>query len=351
VARAMAKAPEDRYSSCHELLIDLRAALALPHAVPAPIQRGDLGARFASTNPPPSAPPGAGSSAPRGEEPVSPSLHPSFPPGAFDPASGQADVPDLSPDSLVWRDDEIDVETAPPEWEPEPVWEDDTETEPAERQAADALSPGAGAASPARWARFMPILAGLTLLCIVAAAAIFFVLRPDGEKLSQQQQQNQLVPLSFQFPESWTKRTDNIHYLVSAAPEEAGLLFLRGSPDWAGVDHLLASDPAAVVGLYITFSATLDDPTNKLDMQTLLPPGTEFAGGAPQDVTIAGLGAKRLDGDVTSTSGSQLRIVTYAVNVQDPQPELVLLTFFSAPSEFAANSETFDRILATMSRQ
>jgi hypothetical protein len=180
----------------------------------------------------------------------------------------------------------------------------------------------------------------------------FALLRSGGESLSNRQQRNQLVPFSFSYPGSWSARTDNIHHLVTAAPDATAPLFLPGggTSDWSPVRELLHTDASDVVGMYTTFSRSLDDPTNKTDMQTLLPQGTVFHDDAPQDATIGGLPGKKLTADITDpASGDQLSAVTYAVHLTSPQSQLVLLTFFAAPGELADSSSTFDEMLRTVS--
>lgn len=327
VARAMAKAPEQRYPSCHGLLLDLREAVGLSRSASRLSLRRDVGGRAASL-PGPSAPP-------EPEQVSTGSQHPSFPPGVFDLSAKGGGVPDLGADPPLWSDSELEQRAGAPPWEAEP-----------------ASSP-AGAPTPergrSRW--LLPGIAG-TLALVVVGLVAFALLRPGGDSLSNRQQRNQLVPFSFSYPGSWSARTDNIHHLVTAAPDATAPLFLPGSQtsNWGPVRKLLDTDAGAVVGMYSTFSRSLVDPTNKADLQTLLPQGTEFSDEVPQDANVGGLPGKRLTADITDPrSGDQLSAVTYAVHVTSPQSQLVLLTFFAAPGELAASTSTFDEILGTVS--
>lgn len=228
--------------------------------------------------------------------------------------------------------------------EQEPEWDDET----ADEDAAPRIDQDAGRGGSALQRWMLPALAGVLVLAVAATLGAL-LLRPARQDLARQFQKSQLVPFSFRYPDAWGARTESIHLLVSADPDALGRLFLGGgSGDWSATRRLLNTDAAKAVGMYTTFSTSLSDPTNIEDIKTLLPAGAEFPG-AVRDATIGGLPGKVVDGTLTDpASGSQLDLVTYAVKVQSPQPELVVLAFFSAPTEKSANTDTFDRMVDTV---
>ncbi|MGH8894102.1 MAG: serine/threonine-protein kinase [Actinomycetes bacterium] len=290
VTRAMAKAPEDRYASCHGLLIDLRDALELPEPLPRPRPRTHVVA------PDPVVPV---------ESP--PSQHPSFPPGTFPPEGALPAAADSR------EEDE----------------------------------------RPARKSRYLvPIALGTALVVALGAALAAFLLT-RGDDLSQRQQRDVFIPFSFRYPGDWGKTQANIHVVVSPAVDAVGPLFLPGgaADTWSGTRQVLQDRASDAVGMYTSFSsAQLDNPTTEqlqAAVGQLLPTGLEFQPATRQ--VVGGHATAVLEGDLTDpSSGSVLRVVTYVVQVHEPEPRLVQMTFFSAPDAYEDNRETFDKILATV---
>lgn len=298
VVRAMAKSPQDRYGSCQDLVADLAEALGTPRLpVPRPAAPLPVADFAASTE--------------RGYAPAPVTGHPSFPPGASQPPPWDGYAPGY------------DFPGPPPPPEPEP--------EPAPRAR--------------RW--LWPTLAAVVVLAVAAAAALYFTNR--GEALSQHFTKNKTVAFSFDYPGNWREQQSGVNTVFSPRADALGSLFV--SNQWGQTASVLRSDPGDVVGLYTSFGFTQLDSQDpealRQGLQSLLPDDATFEPGQ-RVVPLKGVSARELQGRlVDPASGTELRLVSYVVQVQEPENTSVVLVFVSSPSDFDHNSKLFDRIVAT----
>ena len=305
VARAMAKAPEDRYDSCRDLVRDLEDALsrdtdlsAAGAGVPVARHRGggvvpdDPTTGETSTTPAPGGPqPGSARTAgPGGDETVGWVSHPSLPPGALAPPGaaatggpgvaqpGQPDLDDLqdleevdepaswagwdgSGDEPVPADDETDDRVAAEEWAavdeewapgPGEEWAPAPDEEwQQEQHAPPATLAGAAPASPRRGRWVLLAVAVLVLVLAGVATVLWLQSRPEGTKAFASQ--TALIQFSLRHPDSWTSIEDGINVVISPAPDAMRTIFLDGESDpWAQPREVLASRPEDARGVYAT---------------------------------------------------------------------------------------------------
>jgi serine/threonine protein kinase len=358
VARAMAKDPEDRYDSCHELVRDLEYALnvSIEAADPtlAPSRQvakhgSPLGDPGLTTQQPSSAPhavPGGGGTpgpAPEGDRQwVS---HPSLPPGAIQsppwrpsssPVDGDEDVgpPELpeNEDDFDDLDSEFDTDADEPEW-------DDAEL------AAPMAARNRGGRS-----RRLPILitAAIVATLAIVGVAVLFQSR-TAQALRPYNSTDTLVRFSLSYPQSWTASKGVASDIVfSPQPQAAGATFFQGSADqWGRTSQLLRASPEQAVGAY-TFAEFSGTDTTTMDglqqaISALTPPRLLFQA-THRQFNVGGAPAQELEGVLEDPSSPSTRLHVMFDLVQPPSGGSLLLTFFAAPDQFGTQLPLFTTI-------
>ena len=358
VARAMAKDPEDRYDSCHELVRDLEFALdvSIEAAEPtlAPSRQvakhrsplGDPGLTTQQPSSPPHAMPGGGGTpgpAPEGD--LRWVSHPSLPPGALQsspwrpsspPVGGGEDVgpPELpeSEDDVDDRDVEFETDADEPEWD---------DAEPAAPMAAR----NTGGRS-----RRLPILisAAIVATFAIVGVAVLFQSRA-AEALRPYNSTDTLVQFTISYPQSWTALKGVASDVVfSPEPQAAGATFFQGSADqWGRTRQLLSASPAQAVGAY-TFAEFAGTDTTTTDglqqaISTLTPPRLLFQA-THRQLSVGGAPAQELEGVLEDPSSPGTRLHVMFDLVQPPSGGSLLLTFFAAPDQFGSQLPLFTKV-------
>ncbi len=377
VARAMAKAPEERYASCHELVRDLELALDVAVQLPgaprtsrraAPSHgrlTGDAPADNRSVPGSQSVNGSAGHAATAPEAAPDPEgtsawlSHPSFPPGVIEPPSaavapadaGEQEVgaEEIGPEELaasygqehafVPEEDEHGYAAA------EAGWDDD------EVYGEEELAAGAEAPAPARRRRrWLVVAIAAASVAVLAIAAAVFLLpsRTSAEPFRTYSNTGGVIPYTLSRPESWTPREGNASDAVlSPRPDAVGNTFLFGSTDrWSGTRSLLATSPSDAVGMYVFPTDTGSDTTTdalKGAISVLVPDGVTWAS-THRQLTIGGNPADELEGVVQDPTNPTARLRVRFDVVQPPTGGSVLIAFFAPPDQFAGQQATFDRI-------
>ena len=359
VARALAKAPEERYGSCHEFVQDLQVALEL---APAP------GARLLGgidTTPPLRRRDREFEQEPYAPEPdPDATRHPSLPPGAFgntprvsrgssyraDSSERDAEV-GYSPDDAADDADYID------EYEDDGYAEDDAYTDyPEERSWEDTDSVPERRQHPMR--RWLVIGAILFLAAATAATLIFVLPSKHPVKLSQHYVggSNVLVPFSLDVPSNWTPLvgpgTDVV--IAPAVTSVANLFFTTGdAASWAPVHALLTADRSKAVGVWILTLATTFDRSTPDVLQkavTAVIPSNSFTPGYTSQV-VGGMPSDEMTGqfedpqDPTNQLQFVMNVVRYTGTAKQGS---ALVVFFAPPDKYAGDAALFDRIRSSI---
>jgi len=354
VARAMAKAPEDRYGSCHDLVRDLELALdvavqlpgttrtsrraAANHAGAAEDAASGNGSAGTETGA------GAGAAPDRTSGWVS---HPSFPPGVIEPVPEPADAagdPDAATDQdLTYVAGGDDAPYA----EPEAGWDADEE-EPWDDSATAAPEGPTRPWRRRRWLVTAIAAAALVVLMVVAAA----VLLPSrtAEAFRTFTNPAPIVPYTVSHPQSWGEQNGAASDAVlSPRPDAVGPTFFQGSADrWGGTRRLMAASPADAVGLYVYAESTGSDTTTdglKNAISVLLPDRLTFEP-MHRQLTIDGNPADELEGVLQDPTDPRTKLHVLFDVVQPRGGGSVLLAFFAAPDRFDDQRPLFDRIKA-----
>jgi hypothetical protein len=288
VARAMAKAPEDRYGACRDLIADFRDEV-----------EGGAGSqerRPGTAVDRPSGPPAGGA--------------PNGPPPGNGPRRRQPSR------SATMSSDRVD---------------------------------SALAGFVARRSRGTLALAAVVLLVVVVAAVLFVRGRNGG--LDNAFARDNLVPFSFRYPGGWQQETQGNQAVFSPHASEALQLFssLGGGDSWTQVGALTDRAPSEMVGLFTFFNTTRVDTETvdqiQVQLRSLLPPDTRFSS-ARDRLVVGGFAADRLEGDLREPGGQDavLRFQCYLVHVQPPDAKSVYLVFFSSDATFDGNRKLFERI-------
>jgi serine/threonine protein kinase len=300
MARAMAKAPEDRYRACRELVADFRAALEESE----PEERPSVTVADRWGGP--------------GSEPAPPATTAPAPPSA-PPRRGREPGRQRSR-SATRTSDRVD-------------------------SALTGLA--------ARRARRPLVLAAVVLLAVVAAGVFF--LRGREPELSNSFAKDNLVPFSFRYPGDWEKAGEATEVLFSRHTEELYPLFSQKGLDgsWAATSDLVQRSPSEVLGLYAWFSSTRIDgtpvPELPAHISPLLPADVTVSSRGERDL-VGGHTADLLEGELRDPGGSAgtLSFRAYIVHVQPPEAKTVYLVFFSSRSTFQDNQDLFERIAASV---
>ena len=354
VARAMAKAPEDRYGSCHDLVRDLELALDVAVQLPGTTRTSRRAAAnharsaedAASVNG--SAGPETESEAEAGSAPDRTSgwvSHPSFPPGVIAPVPGAADDggdPDAATDQdLTYVPGGDDAPYA----EAEAGWDTD------EEESWDDNGPAAteGATPTRRRRRWVVIaIAAATLVVLMVVAAVFLLPSRTPEAFRTFVSPGTIVPYTVSHPQSWSEQNGVASDAVlSPRPDAVGHTFFQGSADrWGGTRRLMASSPADAVGLYVYAESTASDTTTdglKSAIDVLLPDRLTFEP-MHRQLTIDGSPADELEGVLEDPANPKTKLHVLFDVVQPRGGGSVLLAFFAPPDRFDDQRPLFDRI-------
>ena len=365
VARAMAKAPEERYSSCHDLVRDLELALDVAVQLPGVTRTGR---RAGASRSHPSDVSADGSTGADPEvvpdaEPTSAWVsHPSFPPGVMDPVPAAAvpAPPDTEGDEdedRAFEPEEDDRGYVAPEAEGEAVGEEeDWGTGEDAWEGEDVAAAAATTDTRRRRRRWVVIAIAAATVAVLAVLAVF-LLRPSSqaEAFATYSRPDAEVPYTLSRPVSWTPRTGvGSDAVLSPRSDVVDSLFFKGSADpWHDTRTLLQSSPGDAKGVYVyavgTDSATTTDGL-EAQLQTLLPDQLQF-GPTHRQLTVAGNPADELEGAVQDPADPRSRL-HLMLDVVHPQfGGTVLLAFFAAPDQFEAQRPVFNKVRDSLTVQ
>ncbi|MGZ4742453.1 MAG: serine/threonine-protein kinase [Oryzihumus sp.] len=227
--------------------------------------------------------------------------------------------------------------------------------EPAPGAALAATPQAAGQAPPAsrtrRW--LLPVVAGLVVFLAVLGFLLVRLTGSGGQDLTRTYRPgNSTVPLTMRYPDAWSVReSPGTSAVVAARPDVAGPVFFGEGSDggWTAMGRLIGSNPGDAVGAYLTSGFTAVDPASPTFGDTViqsLPPGTQLLPGR-RTVTVAGVPAVELTGVAASPAGGASLSLLVDV-VQTPQGDQVLLAFFAPQGEMNAQRALFDRVRASV---
>ncbi|MEO3813518.1 protein kinase [Sphaerisporangium sp. B11E5] len=210
-------------------------------------------------------------------------------------------------------------------------------------------------AEPARRRRGAPVgvIAGVGVVVLALAVAGWLLFR-DGTPLAVADKRypgTTAAPFSFEYPGVWGAVTHADEYVVvsPAAPQFDALFSVPIASDWSAVNQLLASSPDQATGMFARVSDTIttsDSPdTLKRSLSFVLPGPADFAS-APSTATVGGRPAFRLTGVVNDPSQQgRLDLVVYIVSRGEGQP-VALIAFFCPPAKCSAT--TMDHLIGTL---
>ncbi|MFI7417981.1 serine/threonine protein kinase [Nonomuraea sp. NPDC049684] len=302
MARALAKAPEQRYATCVEFVTALRDALSGLEAEPG-------GRHPSGPHPVPHAVPRTGPHA----APV---------PGAAGPLTGPRTGPQAVP-----RTGPQQSPYAVPGTGPHGLGQPSGPHEAHSRRAAP-THPTAPARRPGR----LPIVA-VTLVAAVAALTLvaMIIFNHRGDTWSRYAA-SAAAPLAFEYPGDWSARThQDLFAVASPHATEFESLFVAGpGADWSAISQIVADDPDSAVGVYVQVSDTLDaggdSEQMKSKMDNLLPGQVDL--GKPVQDQAGSSPATRFDGVLHDPAGgTRLGFVSYVI---DRQPKTMLVMYFCA---------------------
>jgi len=364
VAKAMAKKPEDRYDSCHDLMRDLEYALNVsveadePTLAPSrPVAKhrsppGDSAQATRQPGSPSQAIPQDSGAMPRDSERwVS---HPSFPPGAIQSSPWPGSAPPVGteqgggPPQQPERGNQVDEG----DWAPGQDYDDQGEQgEWDDAQAAGQPTRHPGRRYPGSRPRgrapILIIAAVVAVLALVGVGVLYSSRTAEG--LRPYASTDTLVQFNLSYPQSWKAAKGVASDAVfSPQPQAAGATFFQGSANqWGRTRQLLRTSPEQAVGLY-TFAEFAGADTTTTDglhqaVSALTPPKLLFQATLRQ-INIGGAAAQEFEGilEDPATPGTRLRVMFDLV--QPPSGGSLLLTFFAPPDQFATQLPLFTEI-------
>jgi serine/threonine protein kinase len=319
--RALAKSPEQRYTTCTEFVTELRDAISggeppgyssgphmVPHSGPHPVPRSGP---FPVQGSGPGSGPHSSPYPLQGSGPGSGPHSAPYPLQSSGPHSGPGAVPQSGPRAG---------------------------SPPSGPHGAFTQFPAAGAApptyptAPRKRPGRLPIVAVTLVAAVAALAIVAMIIFNHRSDTWSRYAASAAAPLTFEYPGDWTARTHQDLFAV-ASPHAAEFesLFVSGpGADWSAVSQVLADDPESVAGVYVQVSDTLDAAGNseqmKGKMDALLPgevdlgkPVLDQAGTSP---------ATRFDGSMHDpATGAKLSFVSYVI---DRRPKTMLIMYFCA---------------------
>jgi serine/threonine protein kinase len=345
VAKAMAKAPEDRYASCHELMRDLELALDVAVQLPGATRTGRRAG--ASRNP-------LAEDASAGPDPgIAPDLdgtsgrasHPSFPPGVIEPMPAGATVPpdpdrDESPEPAFASQEDQRGSAAP-----EAAWDGSDQGYWDDGASAD--EPVRATARRRRW--LLIAVAAATCGVLAVAAALFLFPSRSAEAFRTYDSPGTVIPYRLSRPQSWTPQTGTASdTIVTPRPDAVGPTFLQGSPDrWTGTRRLLATSPADAVGVYVSSQFTALDTSSAKALEgsvsSILNARPAFSPTHLQ-LTVAGSPADELEGVLADPADPRTRLRIVVDAIQPRNGGSMVLVFFAPPDEFDGQRPVFTKV-------
>jgi hypothetical protein len=395
VAKAVAKAPEDRYDSCRDLVRDLEYALGPSTDLPAASHAGGRqGARHGRSVYPLEDRPATGDATGAGPEAAAAPLpgaqpapapeesgetvrwvsHPSLPPGAIAPprwgggapteGEGDEDVLAAAYGVVEERVGE-DQEAAgyPPEeyeaagYEDQEYGPEDSEYGPegyegepgGDRQEGEDAEAGPVAAPAGGRRRRKLVVVGVALAVVALLAVGGFLWLGREESLVRFANRDAIIPFSLNRPESWTPRAGAAADVVlSPRPDEAGDAFLETTDRWAAPRELLATSPGDATGVYVYTQASGSDTSIdglKNTIQALLGQDVKVDFAAThRQLRVGGQDGHEFEGVVSDPQATGTRLSARFDVVLPQSGGLVLVTFFTAPDDFDSRSDLFTTI-------
>jgi serine/threonine protein kinase len=303
LASALAKAPEERYATCTEVVVAIR------DVVSAAAMGADVRVRLPTTT------------SPMTQEAPRPPVRRSA-----DVAAGQAFAagrpPDVAPAGTERPQPPASVEEpqAPPR-------------EPRSRR------PG--------WSRRTKVwIASVVALVLVAGAVgAFLATRGGGTAPPKTFAGSSVTPLAFSYPANWSVRPHTtVFTLLSPAVDDMEPVF--ASDDWALADRLIHGHPGSATGIYSGTNEALDVGASSQGLQEtfrFLLPGAPTYSGPAQPTTVGGAKAAKLAGVTRGPGGDELQFRTYVVARTGADAYLM---FFCDPKH--CDDKAFDRTLASV---
>jgi hypothetical protein len=399
VAKAVAKAPEDRYDSCRDLVRDLEYALSASMDLPAASHAGGRqGARHGRSvfpledRPPAGDPTGsapeAGPAVPGVQPDQAPQesgetvrwvSHPSLPPGAIAPPRWGGGAPpegeggeDVLAAAYGVAEEGVEEEVGDnraeqaagyPLEEYEAGYEDrgdaDQEYGAEDQEYGYEGGPDGGqpeedaeagpSTAPTGGGRRKMVVVGAALAIVALLAVGGFLWLGREEPLVRFDNRDAIIPFSLNRPESWTPRAGAAADVVlSPRPDQAGDAFLETTDRWAAPRELLATSPGDATGVYAYTQASGSDTSIdglKNTIQTLLGQDVkvDFAP-THRQLRVGGQDGHEFEGVVSDPQATGTRLSARFDVVLPQSGGLLLLTFFSAPDDFGSRSDLFTTI-------
>jgi serine/threonine protein kinase len=312
VATAMAKAPEDRFGTCRELVTALRVAL----------RSGDPPAISGPTAVPEPEPPSLGPPDPALDDPALEDL------ALADPAlAGREAVDAPVVDAASTDHAPAPVDAAPPSPSPRPT-------------IRDRLLAG----------RRLVVLITVVALVVAGTAGVLLL---GGRDESATFAATDEVPLSFTYPRQWRQRLHSGQFTV-LSPHNLNNFFSDLEDPWAGVEPWLADDRETVVGVYLPFRTRTLDVDSPQNVETALRGMLSDVAGkrmltflSHRPVQVDGRPAARVSGRMENPSDQDvsLAFADYAIQVK-PGVAAHLLLF--GPDERALEAADFKRLVESV---
>jgi hypothetical protein len=362
VARAMAKAPEERYDSCHDLLRDLEDALSVEQS-PADFDRTPSRQGARHTQPADEGRSRSGLAPLRRETTSSRSerdveadetrgwvSHPSLPPGAMGPlpwqnatSSGGAAPLSGAPSGTQSsgtqsQDDGFGAEADVTEEDQEGAWGAEETDSDSSRQPRS------------RRRLWLSLTAAAVVVVLAVAAGAWYLQRRGAEPFRTYTSADTVVPYSLSFPESWTvERGVASDVVLSPRPDAVGAtFFLQTSQDaWGGMRNLLRTSPTEAVGTYVYAGTSGAEPTTQglRDAITALMPNSTLSFGPTHGQTpIGGAPAHEFEGTLADPAEPKTTLHAMFDLVLPPEGGSVLIAYFAPPEEFESQRPVFMKI-------
>ncbi|MFE3448224.1 serine/threonine protein kinase [Nonomuraea sp. NPDC059194] len=194
-----------------------------------------------------------------------------------------------------------------------------------------AARPKPKAAKPGGRRKLPYILGGVGAAVAAIAVAVVLVLSSGGEGMLTYKPTTG-VPMTFEYPDSWTARTHADLFAVASpsAPQFDSLFAASAGADWSQVDAL---EPTDATGVYVTLADTLDPSADLQGIQDTLNtmlPGKVTVTQEPTEALLAGRKATKFEGIMrSSTTTGALNVTGYLV---DTPTRPALFLYFCAPA-------------------
>jgi serine/threonine protein kinase len=377
VARAMSKAPEDRYDACSEMMRDLEQALAADtdlsglHSAStrsAARHRRATGADSAASAVEGPAPPGQIERVPPlPEDPDATAAwvsHPSLPPGAIAPPtwpSGPEAGIDKTPDD-EWSEAGAEDEQERVAYDSDEYEQDAYEGDayagdesaavwyPDDDGSEDATGAGAERIARRRPWWLLPA-AALAVLTLVGVVAFYLVQsgRPEPMTTYTATSQESAVPFSVSHPQTWATVSGGNDFVIAPRAHEIATVF-TGQGGWGSGSRVVESSPDEAVGVYVTSGRTplATGGTFLQDWLVGILQNSDVTNlTSPTQATISGLPAYELEGALANRQPRGSTLHAMFVVIQSSKGP-VLMTFFAPQSRYDAERPLFATMLTSM---